>query len=245
MKMKVSIALLLTVFYFVTGISFAQTKVEFPSEDDLTVTAELYSNNKSKAVIVLFHQAGSSRGEYRDIAPRLTMLGYTALAVDQRSGGNFRGVKNETAARAKSGRDFPSALPDMRAAINYAKSELGAEEVVIWGSSYSASLSLVLAGRKEVPIDGVMAFSPGEYFGGSISVKKEARGIEVPVFLTSARNEVRSWNSIYKAIPASKNSIAYKPKGKGKHGSSTLLSSDADEYWVAIESFLSQHFAVE
>jgi dienelactone hydrolase len=241
--MKALITLLLMTAYSLNGVSFAQTKVEFTSEDGLAVTAELYRNDNAKTAIVLFHQAGSSRGEYRDIAPRLTQLGYTALAVDQRSGSDFRGIKNETAARTNVGGNFPSALPDMKAAINYAKKDLNAEEIVIWGSSYSASLSLVLAGRKEVQIDGVLAFSPGEYFGREITVEKEVKSIEVPVLITSARNEVRGWQGIFNAIPASDDNVAYKPKGKGRHGSSTLLSPDNEEYWQAIESFLSKHFA--
>ena len=243
---KAKYAFLFFTLYLLQGVAFAQTQIEFPSEDGLIVTAELYeAPQKSEVAIVLFHQAGSSRGEYRDIAPRLNKLGYVALAVDQRSGGDFRGVKNETAARTNSGRDFPSALPDMRAAINYAKEKLGAKKVVIWGSSYSASLSLVLAGRKDAPIDGVLSFSPGEYFGGAISVKKEAKSIDVPTFIASARSEVGSWQSIFKAIPESDGNVAYKPKGKGRHGSSTLLSSDSDEYWVAIELFLSSNFLEE
>jgi dienelactone hydrolase len=233
------------VLMMLPSVSFAQTKVEFPSEDGLAVTAEVYRNEQAKTAIILFHQAGSSRGEYRDIAPRLNKLGYTALAVDQRSGGDFRGIKNETAARAKSGRDFPSALPDMRAAVKYAREELDAKKVVIWGSSYSASLSLVLAGRKDAPIDGVLSFSPGEYFGRAISVKKEVSTIDVPVFITSARNEVNGWQSIFDAIPKSNKNIAFKPKGKGLHGSSTLLSADSSEYWEAITPFLSKNFAVK
>ena len=242
--MKFSPFWLLAILYVFSSLSSAQKAIEFKAGDGVLVSADLY-NEKSqpKTVIVLFHQAGSSRGEYRTIAPHLTELGYTSLAVDQRSGNRFGGVKNKTASRVKVGNDFPTALPDMRAAILYAKNTLKAERVVIWGSSYSASLSLVLAGRKEVPIDGVLAFSPGEYFGGDISVKKEVSRIEVPVFITSARGEVRGWQSIFDAIPVSEQHVAYKPKGKGRHGSSTLLSSDSAEYWEAIEFFLSQHFS--
>ena len=36
--------------------------------------------------IVMFHQAGWSRGEYREIAPKLVAKGYRVLAVDQRAG---------------------------------------------------------------------------------------------------------------------------------------------------------------
>lgn len=48
-------------------------------------------------MILLFHQAGSSKAEYATISPRLVAAGYSALAIDQRSGGELFG-SNETAA---------------------------------------------------------------------------------------------------------------------------------------------------
>jgi len=47
----------------------------------------------------LFHQAGSNRGEYAMIGPMLAALGFNALAIDQRSGGNAWGRTNETVKR--------------------------------------------------------------------------------------------------------------------------------------------------
>jgi hypothetical protein len=49
------------------------TPITFPSGDGVTCTADLYRVHPDPATpfIVLFHQAGYSRGEYREIAPRL------------------------------------------------------------------------------------------------------------------------------------------------------------------------------
>lgn len=76
--------------------------VTFPSLDGLDISADLYltSDDRATPFIVLFHEAGSSRGEYRDIAPRLNALGYNVMAVDQRAGGSANDVKNETFTRA-------------------------------------------------------------------------------------------------------------------------------------------------
>lgn len=77
-------------------------EVSFPSEDGLKVTADLYGLEDSGApMIVLFHQANWSRGEYREIAPKLNAMGFACLAVDQRSGREAEGVVNETAKRAR------------------------------------------------------------------------------------------------------------------------------------------------
>ncbi|MDA7526298.1 hypothetical protein N8525_03960 [Verrucomicrobiales bacterium] len=77
--------------------------VTFPSEDNLSVTADFYptTNRTQTPIIVLFHQANWSRGEYREIAPRLQDLRFQALAVGQRSGNAVNGATNHTAKQAK------------------------------------------------------------------------------------------------------------------------------------------------
>lgn len=239
----VRFSFLILVFFTLTFSASAE-KVTFKSKDGLPVTAD-FTQGTSSTLIVLFHQAGSSRGEYSTIAPRLNTLGYGTLAVDQRSGGSFDGIINETAkraAKAGKGDSYLDARPDMEAAIRFAHTR--AAKVVIWGSSYSAALSLVIAGQKSAKVDGVLSFSPGEYLRG-VSVKQAAHGIQVPTFISSARSETSQWSNIHQAIPAAVKAIAFKPDGSGRHGSSSLIknrSSNAAEYWHAVEQFLKKHF---
>lgn len=227
------------------GISHTK-EVTFAAADGLKVTADLSVGNSS-TLIVLLHQASASRGEYKSIAPRLNKLGYSTLAVDQRSGRSFAGVTNKTAIRAtKAGKSksYKAARPDMEAAVTYARGLAGVDKIVLWGSSYSAAMVLVIAGQHSVKVDGVLSFSPGEYLSG-ISVGKAARGIDVPTFMSSARSEVSSWKKIHRAIPAAMGAVAFKPKGKGRHGSSALIkgrSVNSSEYWRAVETFLKTHF---
>lgn len=238
------LSFLLAILFF-PALVFAEQTLTFASEDGVVITADFYASKKDvkqKTLIILFHQAGSSRGEYKTIAPRLTQLGYDALAIDQRSGNSFAGVMNKTAVEADVGRNFIKALPDMRAAINYGHDKLNAERIIIWGSSYSASLSLVLAGRQVSNVDGVLSFSPGEYFNGKLSIKNEAKKISIPVFITAARNETAQWQPIIEGISADK--TGFVPKGEGKHGSSALLSQDSEEYWQAVTLFLTKEFPV-
>ncbi|MEM8840005.1 MAG: alpha/beta hydrolase [Pseudomonadota bacterium] len=218
--------------------------VTIKASDGLPVTAEL-SRGSNKTAIVLFHQAGSSRGEYQEIAPRLNSLGYTTLAVDQRSGGAFGGIANQTADVAKQqgkGADFLDAKPDLEAAIAFARNLEEIDRVFIWGSSYSASLVLVIAGEKTSQVDAVLSFSPGEYLRG-VSVEKLAAGITVPAFLTSARSEAGQWRGIYDAIPDGTGKTGFVPKGNGRHGSSSLIagrSANSEEFWTAVEAFLKE-----
>ena len=76
-------------------------ELHFPAADGVQVTADLYAPHPDSApFIVLFHQAGSSRGEYRAIAPRLADLGFNVMAVDARSGHDREQVSNATAVAA-------------------------------------------------------------------------------------------------------------------------------------------------
>lgn len=227
-----------------TGPAHAQETITFASLDGLTVSADLYMPHPETApFIILFHQADYSRGEYREIAPRLNELGFNAMAVDLRSGNAARGVRNETAALARSKSlkvKYIDALPDMNAAIAFAKSSGHVQgPLILWGSSYSASLVLKVAGDNPKICDAVLSFSPGEYFPGSVYIKSSAALITVPVFITSAPGEGDDWSAIYAAIGgAAKRSFL--PEQQGSHGSSALWSSTSGNtaYWKHVEAFL-------
>lgn len=225
--------------------------VLFPSADGLQVSADLYIAHKSKKTpfIVLFHQAGWSRGEYREIAPRLNELGFNCMAVDLRSGGQVAGVKNGTHARAKkAGKDtaYVDALDDMRAALRFVRKERADGLVIAWGSSYSAALALRLAGTDPDLADITLAFAPGEYFAkqgkSKTWIRDAAKKIDKPVFITSAKREYKAWKAIYAAIK-SMNKVSYRPKSKGNHGSRALWKkfADNDGYWRAVTAFLDQY----
>lgn len=226
--------------------------VTFPSIDGVEITADIYMKNENKKTpfIVLFHQGHWSRGEYLEIAPKLNQLGFNCMGVDLRSGGEVNGVTNETAKHAGAhgkGTTYPDALPDMEAAIKYVRKHYSEGMLIAWGSSYSASLVLKIAGDRPELLDGVIAFAPGEYFQRFDKpakwIQDSARNIRVPVFITSARKEEKVWSSIFKVIP-SKNKTSYLPSSKGNHGSRALWKQfkDSKGYWRAVEDFLNRHF---
>jgi len=223
-------------------LSFAQETIEYPSKDGLEITADLYEAENSDTFILLFHQAGWSRGEYKEIAPKLNVLGYSCLAVDQRSGGEVNSVKNKTHKRAKKAgkkTEFVDAFQDIEATVAYVKKTYSPEKIIIWGSSYSSSLVLKYAGDNPDSIDAVLSFSPGEYFGKDDFIKNSASKIKVPTFITSAQGEKNSWSAIHLAIPTT-TKTSYLPRTKGNHGSRALWSkfNDSGAYWAAVNDFL-------
>jgi alpha-beta hydrolase superfamily lysophospholipase len=221
-----------------TDTAFIKT-VTFDSEDGLEMTADQYHIKLDKPVIILCHQAGWSRGEYKEIAVTLNELGFNCIALDQRSGGSVNDISNQTAANARAegkGQTFLDAEQDIRAAITKYAAEYN-KNVILWGSSYSSSLALKVAAEND-KVDKVLSFSPGEYLPG-VSVANTAKDLDKPAFLTSSKSEAGQTKAIFDNIKST-DKTQFVPNGAGRHGSSALWTSEGDnaEYWVAVKAFL-------
>ncbi len=216
----------------------AATPVTLAAKDGVKLFARYYEAPNPKAIILLFHQAGSNKAEYATIAPRLVAAGYSALALDQRSGGRRFGAANETVGAAKRNYTYLEAKPDLEAALAWAQEKR--LPIVIWGSSYSAALVYVVAAENQDKVSAALAFSGGDFLGGG-RVSKAAKAITIPFFATSARSEAPSMQPILARAP-SKQKIFFVPKTEGVHGSSTLITAEnpqgAEQTWAAVLSFL-------
>ena len=73
------VAALLTLLLTMSEVA-AREALSFKAVDGLVVSADVYREvaDENASWIVLAHQAGASRGEYREIAPRLSKLGFNA-----------------------------------------------------------------------------------------------------------------------------------------------------------------------
>ncbi len=240
------------IFIVILANNLLAETISIASDDGVKIVADTYiiNENTKTPVIVLFHQANWSRGEYLEIAPKLNQLGFNCVAVDLRSGGEINGVPNQTAIHAKAANKqtrYIDALPDMLASLRYTKTYFPDSDIISWGSSYSAALVLHIAGKHPDLVDGVLSFAPGEYFAkqgkSKTWIKESASSINVPVFITSARNEKNSWQSIFNSIP-SKTKSSFIPESKGNHGSRALWEqfNDNKAYWDAVNQFLTINF---
>lgn len=226
-----------------TDAAFIGETVTFKSNDGITITADLYIEHGNDApFIILYHQAGYSRGEYREIAPKLNALGFNCMAVDQRSGDQVNQVINQThkdAQAANKPTEYLDALPDIEAAYLYVKYSIKPKKIILWGSSYSAALMFYMGSEHHNNLSGILSFAPGEYFKvNGKDLKTYAAKITCPVFVTSAKSEYANWKPIYGNIKSDKSSFL--PESEGKHGSKALWKNNANHmaYWSAVETFL-------
>ncbi len=213
--------------------------VTLTAADGVKVAGIYTGVDKPKALILLFHQADSSKDEYATIAPRLATWGYASLRIDQRAGGKLFGT-NETVKELGRSTTYYQAKPDLNAALAWARDKK--LPVILWGSSYSASLVFLLAADYPDQVKGVIAFSPGEYFDNKTLVHDAAAHVKAPVFATSAKDghEIDETRAILAAVPGAKEQFV--PKLGGVHGASTLLRTKNPEgsepAWSAVLAFL-------
>lgn len=207
----------------------------------LMATADYYGTDKRDVpVVLLFHQAGSSRGEYRGIAPQVQGMGFHCLAVDQRAGDKDPWAKldNKTAALAKE-KQLPTgyldAYLDLEGALRWADRE-GYKSIVVWGSSYSAALVFKLAAEHGDKLAAVLSYSPGEYIKDESVAGWAGKLKDIPCFIAcgASANEQESARQIYEAA-TSKQRTFYVAK-KGRHGSSILMDDAAN--WDSVQKFL-------
>jgi len=209
--------------------------------DHANVKGAYYKADNPKAVILLFHQAGSSKDEYATIGPKLVAAGYSAMAIDQRSGGDMFGT-NETVTHLPKDRKsgMIDAQKDMEGAIHWAL-PMG-KPIILWGSSYSASLVIPLANAYPSQVKAVLSFSPGEYFDDKHMIARDAGWLTQPIFITDAGtpDEVAKAKAIAAKVPGGRATV-YTPE-HGVHGSSTLIEAKnpqgAAANWDAVMAFL-------
>lgn len=215
--------------------------IEFKSKDGLLITADDYLAKDAKNTLLLCHRSHFNRGEYKEIAPKLNKLDFNCIAIDQRSGMEVLGTTNETYNRAKQegkATGYMAAKPDIEAAIDYAFVLSQNQPIILIGSSYSASLALLIASEGNKKVKAVVAFSPGEYLKG-VNLAHAIKDIKIPTLILSSKKEIGDTTKlIAQADPLFVKQ--YKPKGEGAHGARVLWSQTQgnEEYWTALEVFL-------
>lgn len=223
-------------------------EVEFPSLDGLTISAKSYIREGNETCILYCHQAGYNKSEYDEIALKLAEAGFNGLAIDQRSGGSISAYDyentNQTAERAKEkelSTRYLDAEQDIKAAINY-WSKACKQKVILWGSSYSASLALKV-GLEMDEVKSIIAFSPGEYFQeDGLNIEQSIAKMNKYIFVTSTHKEAGGVLNMVNDLPR-EIVTQFIPDTKGKHGSKALWTNnteDGEYYWNAVTKFLNE-----
>ncbi|HYZ47460.1 MAG TPA: alpha/beta hydrolase, partial [Sphingomonas sp.] len=198
--------------------------VAIEASDGTLIYGTYYPAYEARAIVLLFHQAGASREEYATVAPKLAAAGYSALAIDQRSGGDMFG-HNETAAEQPLPASYLDARKDIEAALAWSRRM--EVPVFLVGSSYSSALVLLVAADHPGQVAGVASFSPGEYLGRDGLVREAAARVRVPTLIvtTAEAGERLRCGPIVAALRHAGAELEYEPLVQGKHGAAVLIEA--------------------
>lgn len=235
---------------FTVTIQAKGQTIAFDTSDGVTVHGEIYKAlgmPMSAPLILLFHQgASNSRAEYEPLVVRLIDAGYSAIAIDQRRGGNrFGGVNRTLAGVGDAEYSYCDVYPDLEGTLEFAREYGFTGKVAAWGSSYSAALVFRLGVDYPNEIDAVLAFSAasGEPMEGCepepysepitqpVLALRPIREMEVPYVPGQMQLFEEHGHQTYVADPA-------------VHASSMLnearVGSSTDATWAVVLDFLDQ-----
>ena len=140
---------------------------------------------------------------------------------------------------------YCDAFNNLESALDFAKEVGFKRDIILWGSSYSASLSIQLANKRPKDINGELAFSPAS--GGPMKEclpEQYFETLKVPLLMLRPPNEMESENAKNQFDLAEKNNHHTFTPEFGRHGSSMLVEerveNDVDETWNVVFSFLNE-----
>jgi dienelactone hydrolase len=221
-------------------------QIELTASDKVRVTADAYRATKPRGCILMVHQSGSSRGEFRTIAPALVKMGFTVLAIDGRWGRRdyWNAVWNETARRYGTievmDRKDTEAMKkivstnDILAGADWLTAN-GCRSIVVWGSSIHANAVLQLAASGSDRVSAVVAFSPGDYRGRYAEGEMHAiaERVRVPTFIAIAADEEDVASPVFTGVAPERLTLY---RSTGRHGSAILFEDPLA--WTAVKEFL-------
>jgi pimeloyl-ACP methyl ester carboxylesterase len=236
------LAILFCVFWASAALAVEEVK---PSGDLMLMVAKdktrIYgskyqSTHNNSKIVLLFHQADSNRMEYEPLLSRIHIAGFDTLTVDQRSGGKRWEFDNVTVKRLGKSSEHIEAYPDLEAALEYVIKRKY-KTIVVVGSSYSASLAIVLASKNPDKVTAVAAFSPGEYFPDKNWIKTSAAILKVPLYITGATNENKRIEEVM--VNMNEDDFTYYQAFNSMHGASTLRQDmNPEGYKANMDNFI-------
>ncbi|MFK7766436.1 MAG: PDZ domain-containing protein [Mariniblastus sp.] len=187
------------------------TPVTFRSLDRIVVTGDMYFRNESDKetpFVLLCHHSGESRGAFRKIGLKLASEGFNCLAIDHRSGGTVSGISNQTMQKAVANGKPTTPVDseqDILAAIKWVRSNHAKGKLLVWGNGSSGSLAIRIAGEGLAELDGVLAFTPNEYFAehGKPAdwIAASAKNVKIPVYVSACRDGAEKSKAITQSVP--------------------------------------------
>ena len=109
------------------------------------------------------------------------------------------------------------------------------------GSNFSASLAMKAANHNQ-QVTAAIAFSPGEYFGANVPVKKWLTDFDQLLFVATTQHEYPFVTDLIQTIPTNLLTRFQPTGGNGMQGAPALWNEEptSNEYWMSLMLFLNK-----
>ena len=172
----------------------AQT-INFDAPDGVRIVGTFYAANKENSpAVLMLHQFGGSRADYKDLARQFQANGINVLAIDGRGFGESTKKADGSRVSVSQSDEAVAGMKSDVAAVKF----LGGQETVdktrigIVGASYGSSLAIIHAGENP-EIKSVALLSPGtNYFGNLPTMPAIEKYGARPVLIVAAEDEADS-----------------------------------------------------
>jgi dienelactone hydrolase len=206
-------------------------RVTMTTSDNVVIVGTLYASGTKAAVVLCLHQWRSERSHFDGLASSLQKQGYTVLSIDMR--GHGESVKKKDGSTVAPDRN---AIPDVRAALAFLKSEPSADasRVAIVGASYGSSNAIMYAAL-DPAIKAVALLSPGLNYFNVLPIEPAlaqfARGALLAV---ASAEDLRSVEAVEKIKGLAKTDLTTKIFDNAGHGTDILEAN------VGLQEMISQ-----
>jgi len=206
----------------------AQT-INFDAPDGGRIVGTFYgaSAENSPAVLML-HQYGGRREDYKDLARQFQASGIAVLAIDGRGfGESTKKADGSRVSASQSNEAVAGMKSDVAAAVKFLgeQKNIDKKRVGIVGASYGSSLAIIHAGD-DASIKAVALLSPGtNYFGNLPTMPAIEKYASRPILIVAAEDDAESATAsrrLDKLAAGDKHQLQiYK---KGGHGTAILTA---------------------
>jgi len=209
-RMRPAIVLVLVL----AGCTMTSTKM-LETNDGYDISYD-YHPAEGKTGVILLHMLGRTKADWKPFATELHKLSYPTIAIDLRghgdSDGNWQKFDED---------DFKAMTNDVKTASDFLASK-GVTSVVVIGASIGANTALIY-GVDAPEVKAMALLSPGLDYRG-VKTEDAARRNTKPAFLTAARDDAYSAQSVDALSKLTKATVKIYPSGG--HGTQLLTTTD-------------------
>lgn len=204
-------------------------EVTLSTADGVTLKGTYDASRAPKAPsVILVHDLGRDRGDWKDLEKKLPEKGYAVLAIDLRGHGESTQQGQGTLSfKSMSEADFANAWQDLQAAYQYlnGREDLDKDRLAVVGAGLGANLALKFAVR-EHRLKTLVLLSPSLAIKGLLALEDMDRYGERPAFLAASLKDKPAADAVRQLEKAARGRRMVEVYEEAGHGAEMLQQAE-------------------